>query len=142
MSPHLKPGLRHVQTIRVDEALTVPAMSGVFQRRDDMPRVLATAYMVGFIEWTCVDALRPYLEATERTLGTHVDVSHAAATPVGLTLTAEVELIEIEGRRLRFKVSCRDDVDVIGAGFHERALVDNARFLARVGAKKIKAGPA
>ncbi len=139
MSPDLKPGLRHVQTIRVDESLTVPGLSKVFRRIDDMPRVFATAYMIGFIEWTCLDALRPYLDASERTLGTHVEMSHLAATPVGMTLTAQVELVEIDGRRLRFKVSCHDSVDLIGAGFHERTLIDQRRFLARLADKQGKA---
>jgi fluoroacetyl-CoA thioesterase len=136
MSPDLQPGLRHVRSVVVSDALTVPALSGVFGRVDDMPAVLATAYLVAFIEWTCVDALRPYLGPGERTLGTHVDVSHAAATPVGLTFTATVELIELEGRRMRFRVSCSDGVDIIGAGFHERTLVDQERFLARVARKR------
>jgi fluoroacetyl-CoA thioesterase len=136
MRSDLKPGLRHARSVRVGDNLTVPALAGVFGRGDDMPAVLATAYMVAFIEWTCIDALRPYLEEGERTLGVHVDVSHAAATPVGLTVTATVELVEQEGRRLRFKVSCHDGVDVIGAGFHERALVDRDRFVARVAKKQ------
>jgi fluoroacetyl-CoA thioesterase len=135
MSPDLKPGLRHEQSIRVADLLTVPALSRTFGRRDDMPAVLATAYMIGFIEWTCLDALQPFLDETERTLGTHVDVSHTAATPVGLTMTAQVELIEIRDRMLRFKVSCHDGVELIGAGTHERTLVDQSRFLARVARK-------
>ena len=136
MSPELKPGLRHVQTLRVEDALTVRDLAGVYGRGDDMPAVLATAYMIGFIEWTCVDALRPYLDASERSLGTHVDVSHAAATPVGLTVTATVELVEVDGRRLRFRVSCSDGIDVIGAGYHERTVVDGARFLSRLEEKR------
>jgi fluoroacetyl-CoA thioesterase len=140
MSPELKPGLRHLQTLRVDESLTVPAMSGVFRRRDDMPPVLATAYMIAFIEWTCLDSLRPYLAASERSLGTHVDVSHSAATPVGMTVTAEVELVAVEGRKLRFQVRCRDDADLIGEGFHERMVVDQGRFASRLRAKA--GGPA
>ena len=140
MNPDLRPGLRHVQTMRVDDALTVRTLAGVYGRGDDMPPVLATAYMIGFIEWTCVDALRPFLGASERTLGTHVDVSHEAATPVGLTVTATVTLVEIDGRRLRFEVSCSDGVDIIGRGHHERMVVDQERFLARVGRKGPGAG--
>jgi fluoroacetyl-CoA thioesterase len=136
MRKDLKPGLRHERSVLVEENLTVPALAGVFGRGDDMPAVLATAYMVAFIEWTCIDALRPYLENGERTLGVHVDVSHAAATPVGLTVTASVELVALEARRLRFKVSCHDGVDVIGEGYHERALVDRDRFVSRVEKKR------
>ena len=134
MSPELKPGLRHIQALPVDPSLTVPAVSKAFAF-EDMPPVFATAFLVGFIEWACIEALRPYLDAGERTVGTHVDVSHTAATPVGMTVTAEVELIAVEGRKLRFKVACRDDAGPIGEGFHERAVIDLARFMARVAAR-------
>jgi len=135
MSPDLKPGLRHVQRIRVGESLTVPALSHAFASFVEMPAVFATALLIGFIEWACLEALRPYLGAGENTVGTHVDVSHVAATPIGMTVTAEVELIEIDGRKLRFKVSCRDDRDLIGEGFHERVVIDSAKFAARLAAK-------
>jgi len=139
MSPELQPGLRHAQRLRVDPAMTVPALGNVFQRIDDMPPVLATAYMIAFIEWTCLDAVRPFLDEREKTLGTHVDVSHLAATPVGLTVTAEVELVALEGRKLRFRVSCHDGVDLIGAGFHERTVIDTTRFAGRLQDKAAKA---
>ncbi|SPE35731.1 Fluoroacetyl-CoA thioesterase [Burkholderiales bacterium] len=140
MSPELQPGLRHVQRIRVSESLTVPALSHAFASFDDMPAVFATALMVGFIEWACLEALRPYLDPGEHTVGTHIDVSHVAATPVGMMATAEVELIEIHGRKLRFKVSCRDELDLIGEGFHERFVIDGATFAARLAAKSAKTG--
>jgi fluoroacetyl-CoA thioesterase len=136
MSPDLKPGLRHTQTLRVDHSLTVPAVSPHFAF-GDMPPVFATAFMVGFIEWACIEALRPFLDPSERTVGTHVDVSHIAATPVDLTVTAEVELVSVEGRKLRFKVACRDDRGPIGEGFHERAVIDLVKFMARVAAKAV-----
>ena len=89
MNPTLKPGLRRVQELFIDEGQTVPALSGTFPGFADMPPVLATAFMVGFIEWTSIEALRPYLEPDERSVGTLVDVTHVAATPVGMTVTAE-----------------------------------------------------
>ena len=70
--------------------------------------MFATAFLVGFVEWTCIEALRPYLEPGQKTVGVHVDLSHSAATPVGMTVTAEVELIAVEGRKLRFKCSSQD----------------------------------
>jgi fluoroacetyl-CoA thioesterase len=140
MSPDLKPGLRHSHSIRVDAALTVPALSQEFAGFADMPPVFATALMVGFIEWTCLEALAPHLAPGERTVGTHVDVSHVAATPVGMTVTAEVELVAVDGRKLRFKVLCRDEADVIGEGFHDRAVVDHAKFMARIAAKAARVG--
>ncbi|HJQ59246.1 MAG TPA: thioesterase family protein [Vineibacter sp.] len=140
MSPDLKPGLRHTQSLRIDSSLTVPAVSDAFTGFTDMPPVFATAYMVGFIESTCIEALRPYLGADQRTVGTHVDVGHVAATPVGMTVTAEVELVAVDGRQLRFKVACRDDSGPIGEGFHQRAVVDHARFMARATARAAEAG--
>ena len=70
------------------------------------------------------------------------DISHLAATPIGMTVTAEVELVELRGRKLRFTVSCRDDADLIGEGFHERAVIDHPKFMARVSAKAEASGRA
>jgi len=125
-------GLRGERTIVVGDGLTVPSIAPAFTGFADMPPVFVTAYMVGFVEWTCVEALRPYLGAHQRTVGTHVDMSHAAATPVGMRVSATVELVSVEGRKLRFKVECRDEVDVIGSGFHERAIIDFDKFMQRV----------
>jgi fluoroacetyl-CoA thioesterase len=128
-------GLRHRQSVVVDADLTVPNVATAFGSFEDMPPVFATAFMVGFVEATCIEALRPYLAEGQRTVGIHVDLSHTAATPIGMTVTADVELIAVEGRRLRFKVDCRDDQETIGSGFHDRAIIDTAKFLARVQAK-------
>jgi fluoroacetyl-CoA thioesterase len=139
MKQGLAVGLSHSLSLRIDRSLTVPEVSTSFDFAD-MPPVFATAYMVGFIEWTCIEALRPYLEPHERTVGTHVDVSHVAATPVGMTATAEVELVAVEGRKLRFKVKCSDEGGPIGEGFHERAVIDQAKFMQRLSQKVAKAG--
>lgn len=88
--------------------------------------------MIAFVEWTCVAALAPHLAPHQRTVGTRVEMTHSAATPVGMNVTAEVELIEIDGRHLRFKVSCHDEAEPIGEGFHERTIVDHDRFMARL----------
>src|SRR5262245_5454660 len=113
----------------VPKSMSVTAANGAFGVTADMPSVFATANMIAFIEWTCVAALAPHLPPHQRTLGTRVEVSHLAATPIGMKVTAEVELVEIDGRRLRFKVACRDEADLIGEGFHERVVVDYDRFL-------------
>ncbi|GGF81405.1 thioesterase [Azorhizobium oxalatiphilum] len=132
----LQPGLTHTQSLRVDERLTVPAVSQAFTSFSDMPPVFATAFLVGFVEWACIEALKPHLAPGEKTVGVHVDLSHDAATPVGMTVTAQVELIAVEGRKLRFKVSCRDEADAICAGYHERYVIDADRFLARLAQKQ------
>lgn len=132
MKTILVPGLRHTQSLCVDDSLTVPAVSPSFPGFSDMPPVFATAFMVGFIEWACIEALRPYLRAGEHTVGTHVYLSHVAPTPVGMKVTATIELVEVTGRTLRFRVDCFDECGRIGSGFHERTLIDTARFMAKV----------
>ncbi|HVY86975.1 MAG TPA: thioesterase family protein [Caulobacterales bacterium] len=139
MHSALFPGLTHMQTLHVDESLTVPSVSKSFTGFRDMPPVFATAFMVGFIEWACVEALRPYLDSGEHSVGTHIDVSHAAATPVGMRVTATVQLIAVDGRKLRFKVSARDEFDLIGEGYHDRVVIDQARFMRRVSRKAAQA---
>ena len=126
----LKPGLHHKETITVDERLTVTKAVTMFTPSTDMPPVFATVFMIGFVEWTCMQALEPFLEPEQRSLGTHVDLSHSAATPIGMKVTAEVVLEAVENRKLRFKVVCRDEVDLICEGHHERFVVDVNRFMA------------
>ena len=136
MSPDtLRVGLKHSETITVPAGLTVPEMADRFSGFAEMPPVFATAYLVAFVEWTCLQALAPHLRPGQRTVGTKVELSHDAATPIGMAATAEIELVEFDGRRMRFKVACRDARDPIGAGFHERFLVDEAKFLQKLAEK-------
>jgi fluoroacetyl-CoA thioesterase len=129
-------GLKHKQSITVTPDLTVPGVSPHFPGFHDMPPVFATAFMVGFVEDTCVAALKPHLAPGQKSVGTHVNVSHSAATPIGMRASCEVELVEVEGRKLKFKVHCTDAKGPIGEGFHERVLIDEARFLAKLAEKK------
>src|SRR5437868_9645589 len=109
-----------------------------------MPPVFATAQMIAFVEWACVHALSAYLSPDQRTVGTRVEMTHSAATPIGMMVTAEVELVEIDGRRFRFHARCRDEVETIGEGFHERTVIDHPRFMerlaqaARLGAARLR----
>ncbi len=139
LRPGLKPGLRHSATIRVSEQLAAPASRWMLGAAADMPPVFATPAMIALIEWTCVAALAPYLAPHQRTVGTRVEMTHSAATPIGMNVTAEVELVEIDGRRLRFTVRCHDEAELIGEGSHERTIIDHARFMARL-ARKPSAG--
>ena len=132
----LKPGLRYSETITVIEAMTVPAQARIFDPTTEMPPVFATANMIAFIEWACVHALAPYLGPQQRSVGTKLEVTHLAATPIGMQVTAEVELVEIDRVRLRFAVLCRDEVDAIGEGHHERMVIDYDRFMARLARKQ------
>jgi fluoroacetyl-CoA thioesterase len=133
-------GMKHSETVVVEERITVTEVVGVFAPGTDMPPVLATAFLIGFVEWTCMRLLEPYLEPQHRSLGTHVDLSHTAATPVGMKVTAEVTLEAAEGRRLKFRVVCRDEVEVICEGEHERFVVDIDRFLKGVEKKRSVVG--
>jgi len=119
----------------VDERLLVPALAAQWPDLAEMPPAFATAMMIGFIEWTCIQALRPFLSEGQRTVGAHVDVSHVAATPAGMRVTASVELSEIDGRSLLFGVRCEDEAGLIGEGRHRRIIVDGDRFSARLKAK-------
>jgi len=106
----------------------------------EMPEVLATGYLVGLVEWACIEALRPHLDwPREQSLGTHVDFAHLAATPPGLTVTVDVRLDKIEGRNLTFSISAHDGVDRISEGTHERVIIDSARFTAKVAEKAKRA---
>jgi fluoroacetyl-CoA thioesterase len=132
----LKPGLRHTETIRVTEALAVPAQAQLFDPLTEMPPVFATAQMIALVEWACVHVLAPYLAPNQRSVGTRVEMTHTAATPIGMFVSAEVELLDIDGRRLRFRAICRDEMETIGEGFHERTIVDHARFTERLRGKR------
>jgi fluoroacetyl-CoA thioesterase len=136
----LQPGLKGTRTITVDEALTVPSVATSHFGFFDMPPVFATALLVGFVEWTCIEALRPFLGEGQRTVGVHVDLSHSAATPIGMKVTAEIELVERNDRKLRFKVLVRDEADLISEGFHERYIIDIERFMARLEKKSAAGG--
>ena len=135
-SSSLRPGLTHIQTITVDERLLVPAMAGFYASFGTMPQVFATACMVGFIEWACIELINPYLSVEEDSVGTHVDVSHVAATPSGMTVRAEVEPVEVSGRKLRFRVRCFDDAELIREGFPERAIIHREKFAGKIARKR------
>jgi predicted thioesterase len=101
--------------------------------------VFATLRMIGVMETAAVLAIAHALQPGEATVGTHVNVRHEAATPVGMTVRATARLAEIDGRRLVFEVEAWDDEERIGSGTHERVVVDRERFLHRV--KRKAPGP-
>lgn len=136
MKDTLKPGLTHQFKFKIPPSKTVPHLYPESQMFREMPEVLATGYMVGLVEWACIEALRPHLDwPREKSLGTHVNLSHLAATPPGLTVTVDVRLDRMEGRKLTFSIEAHDGVDRISAGTHERHVIDDARFVAKVAEK-------
>jgi predicted thioesterase len=94
--------------------------------------VLATPVMINLIEAAALNATEHLLVAGQQSLGTHLDVSHMAATPVGLTVTASAEVVRVEGRTIVFRVEARDPVETIGSGTHRRVVVNVGRFDERV----------
>jgi fluoroacetyl-CoA thioesterase len=101
-----------------------------------LPPVFATPMMVAAMENAALNAVRVYLDHGESAVGTGVNVRHLAATPAGHQITAEAEVTEVDGRRIAFKVSARDNTELIGEGTHERMVVDLARLDKRLQAKK------
>ena len=137
MKETLKPGIRYTHRFIVPQSKTVPALYPESDEFVAMPEVFATGYLVGFLEWACIKAVNPHLDwPREQTVGTHIDVSHEAATPPGLEVTASVELIAVEGRKLVFAVEAHDGVDLISRGRHERFIIDREKFDAKLVAKR------
>jgi fluoroacetyl-CoA thioesterase len=105
-----------------------------------LPPVLATPVMLLFMENAALSAVRPFLESGESVVGTAINLRHLAATPVGHRITAEAEVTKVEGRRIEFKVSARDEIEEIGVGTHERMVVDLNRLAQRLAAKRKPVG--
>jgi fluoroacetyl-CoA thioesterase len=137
MKPTLKPGLTHSFSYKVPENKTVPFTYPESPIIAQMPKIFATGFMIVLMEWACTQLVAPHLDDGEGSLGTHVDVSHLAATPPGMTVKVDVEVAEVHGRKIVFKVSAHDGMDLIGEGRHERVVVAWDRFNAKV-AEKVK----
>jgi fluoroacetyl-CoA thioesterase len=101
-----------------------------------LPQVFATPMMVTIMENAALNAVRDYLDPGESAVGTVVNVKHLAATPVGHRVTAEAVVTKVDGRRIEFTVTARDETEEIGNGTHERMVVDMARIDKRLAAKK------
>ena len=104
-----------------------------------LPAVLATPVMVMIMENAALNAIKAYLQPSESAVGTRVDVIHLAATPIGLTATANAEVTKVDGRRIEFRIDATDGIDQIGTASHERMVIDKAKFEERLKMKAIKA---
>ena len=94
--------------------------------------VFATPMMVALIEQTCYESVLPHLDEGQGTVGTLVNVSHLSATPIGMRVWCESELVEVDRRRLVFSVKAYDDCGLIGEGTHERFVIDTAKFMEKL----------
>jgi len=129
----LRTGLVASKTITVDEARCIG-----FMGKEGM--VYATPRMVSDVEYTCRDFLLEYLDPGEDSVGAHVSIDHLAATPMGLKVTIEAKLIDIDRRRVTFEFSVRDPIEECGRGRHVRFVVETAKSRERLAAKRAKAG--
>lgn len=116
---NLKPGLVAEITTMVDDSLVVKHMGG--------DGVLSTPSMIGLMERAGIQAVQPHLPAGHTTVGFEVNVKHFAATPKGKKVTVRAELLEVDGRKLRFKVEAHDEDKKVGDGTHRRAVVQVQR---------------
>jgi fluoroacetyl-CoA thioesterase len=143
MKDTLRPGLTYEFKFRVPENKTVPYLYPESPEFQLMPKVLATGYMVGLLEWACLRAILPHLDwPNEQTVGTLVNFTHTAATPPGLTVSVRVKLEKVEDRKLSFSVVADDGIDTISEGTHERFVIDAARFNRKLAEKVARAASA
>jgi fluoroacetyl-CoA thioesterase len=132
----LQPGLTFEFKFEVPENKTVPHLYPESSEFQEMPRVLATGFMVGLFEWACIRFVNPYIDwPREQTVGIDVKLSHIAATPPGLTVTVNGKLEAVEGRKLVFSIKANDGIDTISQGTHDRFIIDAAKFNAKMASK-------
>jgi fluoroacetyl-CoA thioesterase len=139
MKDSLKPGLTYEHRFVVPENKTVPYLYPEAEEFQVMPKVFATGFLVGLMEWACIKAINPHIDwPNEQTVGTHVNISHQAATPVGFEVSVKVELLKVEGKKLTFAIEAYDGVDLISKGSHERFVINREKFEARLKEKAAK----
>ena len=127
----MQPGIKGLQEITVTESDTAAVYgSGSLE-------VFGTPAMIALMEKTALNSIVPYLDETEGSVGTALDVKHTAATPVGMKVTCESELVEVDRKRLVFRLSVRDEAGPIGEGTHERFVIDNEKFMQKAEGKRL-----
>jgi fluoroacetyl-CoA thioesterase len=137
MHEALKEGLLFEFIYAVSDNKTVPNLYPESEEFQLMPKVFATGFLVGLFEWACIRAIKPYLDyPKEQTVGIHVNFSHIAATPPGLSITVKGRLDEIEGRKLSFSIEASDGIEKISEGTHERFIIFTEKFNQKVDRKK------
>jgi fluoroacetyl-CoA thioesterase len=129
----LKPGLQFTKVITVDEARCIS-----FMGKEGM--VYATPRMVSDVEYACRDFLLQHLDPGEDSVGAHVSIDHLAATPMGLKVTIEGRVEQVDRRKVVFSFSVKDPVEEVGRGKHIRFAVESAKTFDRLKAKRAKAG--
>ena len=133
MKSSLQSGLEAKKSVVVDESRCIG-----FMGKEGM--VYATPRMVSDVEYTCRDFLLEHLDAGEDSVGAHVSIDHLAATPLGLKVSIDAKIVEIDRRRVTFEFSVRDPIEECGRGRHVRFVVETAKSRERLAAKRAKAG--
>jgi len=129
----LQKDLAHTKSIKVDEKRCIG-----FMGKEGM--VYATPMMVSDVEYACRDFLLQHLDPGEDSVGAHVSIDHLAATPLGLSVSVEIKIVEIDRRRVTFEFSVKDPIEEVGRGKHVRFVVDTAKTRERLAAKRARAG--
>lgn len=141
MKDTLRAGLTGTFRYKVPPTKTVPR---IYEEAPDfqlMPKVFATGYMVALCEWAAIELIKPHLDwPREQSVGTHVNLSHTAATPPGLTIEVQVTVTEVQGRMVAFSIHASDGIDPITEGTHQRHVIDAERFNKKVAEKVPKPG--
>jgi len=132
----IEPGLTGEMTLIVQESDTARFSGG-----ETLPPVFSTPRVIGLLERTSHITILPYLSEGQGSVGAVVNIRHLAATPIGFTVRTRAEVLEVEGRRVKFKVEAWDDLEKIAEGEHERFIIDMGRFIDRVEKKRLEHGP-
>jgi fluoroacetyl-CoA thioesterase len=131
----IEPGLTGEMTLIVQESDTARYSGG-----ESLPPVFSTPRVIGLLERTSHNTILPFLTEGQGSVGAVVNIRHLAATPIGFTVRTRAEVLEVEGRRVKFKVEAWDDLEKIAEGEHERYIIDMGRFIDRVEKKRLEHG--
>ena len=133
MKSSLKKDLVYSKNVLVDESRVIGFMG-------KEAAVYATPRMVSDVEYTCRDMLLEHLDPGEDSVGAHVSIDHLAPTPMGLQVTVDVKIAEVDRRKVVFEFSVKDPIEEVGRGRHVRFVVETAKTRERLAAKRSKAG--
>jgi fluoroacetyl-CoA thioesterase len=132
----IEPGLTGEMTLIVQESDTARYSGG-----ESLPPVFSTPRVIGLLERTSHNTILPFLAEGQGSVGAVVNIRHLAATPIGFTVRTRAEVLEVEGRRVKFKVEAWDNLEKIAEGEHERLIIEMGRFIDRVEKKRLEHGP-
>lgn len=137
MTDSLQAGMTFEFRYTVPQERTVPHLYPDIEEAAKMPHVFATGYMVGLMEFACIKFINHYIDwPRQQTVGIHINVSHTAATPPGMTVTVKGRLEQVDGKKLSFSLEAFDNRDQISSGTHDRFIINAEKFNAAVSEKK------